>query len=105
MVTSAKINPPSAPIPTSGNTVSEERAWKNRLQLQAAVATTQISRIPVLLTVPVKVMASPDTARSPRKLSTFKAGFEVFMRAIRFVLSYLRHSRTGAAERQHLFTD
>src|SRR5271156_6417327 len=94
IVTSATINPPIPPIHTSGNTVSEAGAWKNRFQLQASVATTQISRIPVLLTVPGKVMASPDTARSTLKLFTFKAGFEVFIKAIRFLLIHVRQSGT-----------
>ena len=61
MVTIATTNPPTSPIP-SGNTASEVEARKNRLQLHAAVATTQISRMPVLLTVPANVIASPDTA-------------------------------------------
>jgi len=42
----------------------------------------KISRIPVVVTVPGKVMASPDTACSTRKLFTFKAEFEVFITAI-----------------------
>src|SRR6202041_2588100 len=88
IVTIATTNPPTSPIPISGNTASEVRAWKNRLQLHAAVATTQISRTPVLLTVPVNVIASPDSPLTTRKLLTFKAGFEVFIKAIRFLLIY-----------------
>src|SRR5580704_1199922 len=54
----------------------------NRFQLQAAVATAQISKMPVLLTVPEMVMLSPSTAPLMRNASPDSAGFEVFSRAI-----------------------
>jgi hypothetical protein len=54
----------------------------NRFQLQAAVATTQINKMPVLLTVPEMVMLSSNTAPPTRNASPDNAGLEVFIRAI-----------------------
>src|SRR5271170_89970 len=75
MVTSAMMNPPIPPAISSGNTACGP-AVTNRSQVHAAVATVQISRMPVLFTVPCSVMASP-AATWPWKAFAFSAGFEV----------------------------
>src|SRR5580700_871888 len=75
MVTSAMISPPIAPTISSGNAACGPSVT-NRSQVHAAVATVQISRMPVLFTVPCRVMASP-AATWPWKALALSAGFEV----------------------------
>src|ERR1700723_2821397 len=75
MVTSAMMNPPIPPAISSGNTAFGP--WATNLsQVHAAVATVQMSRMPVLFTVPCNVMASP-AATWPWNAFAFSAGFEV----------------------------
>jgi len=68
MVTSATMNPPTVPRATSGAT--DESAVFGSPHIRDAapsprcVATVQINRIPVLLTVPDTVMRSPSTKPS-----------------------------------------
>ena len=66
MVTIARMNPPMAPtriigpmacIASSGE--AGLNALKKRFHVQAAVATQQMSRMPVLFTAPEMVMLSP----------------------------------------------
>src|SRR3954451_5066368 len=61
----------------------------NRCHVQAALATVHKSRIPVLFTVPLKVMREAasmrDAERVPatsRNVFSPKAGFEVFIKGI-----------------------
>src|SRR5437660_6947037 len=80
MVTKAAISPPikpgsSSPMARSGEVVAT-------FHDQAAVAIAHISSKPVLLTVPLRVMVSPNATPSPLKVLSFNAGFEVFMSAI-----------------------
>src|SRR5215472_17943539 len=84
-VTRAKISPPIAPRIARPAACSGERVV--RFQAQAAVPIAQTSSNPVLLTVPVKVMASPRAMPSPRKVPSFNVGFDVRIRsAIRALL-------------------
>src|SRR6266436_2181074 len=75
------MNPPMAPTASRGPTdeiaASGSPAFRNRLQAQAAVATVQISRMPVLLTVPETVIRSPITKPSDSNADGFNAGFDV----------------------------
>src|SRR5947207_15391070 len=82
IVTMATMNPPIAPIAVRGSTVSAVGAWVNRFHVQAAVATAQTTRIPVLFTVPDRVICSPMPTPSAWKLLRFNAGFEVLISAI-----------------------
>src|SRR5580658_5130786 len=75
MVTSAMMKPPIPPAISSGKTACGPSVT-NLSQVQAAVATVQISRMPVLFTVPCRVMASP-AATWPWKAFALSAGFEV----------------------------
>src|SRR5271168_681883 len=50
-------------------------------QVQAAVAITQISSKPVLLTVPCSVIASPSPTPSPWNALAFRAGFDVLIKS------------------------
>src|SRR6266545_2741477 len=81
MVTSATMNPPMAPTASKGPTDeiadSGSPAFRNRLHVQAAVATVQISRMPVLLTAPDTVIGSPITKPSDSNADGFNAGFDV----------------------------
>src|SRR5205807_8594134 len=77
IVTMAKINPPIAPPNTRGT--DSVGAFRNRFQLQAAVATAQINSTPVLLAVPCTVIASPKATPSPRNAFSFKAGLAVLI--------------------------
>src|SRR6516164_3658337 len=88
-VTIATMNPPSAPTRSSGETAPKSRSTRNRYQVQAAVAKAQISRIPVLFTVPLRVMREVTSMvppywlpTTPRKVFSPRAGFEVFIRGI-----------------------
>ncbi len=92
-VTMATINPPSAPTSSRGATSAKSRATRKRYQVQAAVAKAQISRIPVLFTVPLRVMrvvTSIDPpywlSDTPRNVLSPRAGFEVFIRGIEQIL-------------------
>src|SRR5712664_2970568 len=76
IVTSAVTIPPSNP-PTIHGMAAPGVSECAIPQVHAAVATTQSSNTPVLLTVPCKVIASPPTAISPRKAFSFSAGLEV----------------------------
>ncbi len=90
MVTSATMNPPIAPRATSGPTeesaVSGSAALRKRLQVQAAVATVQMSRMPVLLTAPETVIRSPITKPSDSNADGFNAGLEVRNSATKYLL-------------------
>src|SRR5579862_185253 len=86
-VTSARMKPPMPPTARSGIAASGERV--KRFQLQAAVATTQINRMPALLTVPETVMVSPNAVLSARNTSPDKAGLDVFSIAIENLLNAL----------------
>src|SRR4029077_17596098 len=81
IVISATMNPPMAPTANKGPTynidASGAHAFRNRLQVQAAVATVQISRMPVLLTDPDTVIRSPITKPSVSNADGFNAGFDV----------------------------
>src|SRR5271156_1543913 len=50
-------------------------------QVQAAVAITQSSSTPVLLTVPCSVMGSPTLTPAPWKALAFRAGFDVLIKS------------------------
>src|SRR5277367_615526 len=78
MVTSAMMNPPIPPAISSGNTACGPSVT-NLSQVHAAVATVQISRMPVLFTVPCSVIASP-AATWPWNAFAFSAGFDVLSR-------------------------
>src|SRR5947209_20360075 len=80
MVTMAAISPPIAPGSRSPTARSGEVVA--RFHDQAAVAMAQTSSSPVLLTVPLRVMVSPNAMPSPLNVLSFNAGFEVFMSAI-----------------------
>ena len=54
------MSPPINPIMSGSPAVSGETV--NRFQLQAAVSTAQIRRMPVLFTAPEIVMLSPSPA-------------------------------------------
>src|SRR5262245_11107993 len=81
IVTRATMNPPIAPKARSGPidamADSGSAAFRKRFHVQAAVATEQINRTPVLLTVPDTVIRSPITRRSVSNADGFSAGFEV----------------------------
>src|SRR5713101_4689328 len=79
IVTRATTNPPMAPTPINGKTTSRVLPRTNRPQVHAAVATTQISSTPALLTVPWMVITSP-AASKPVKVFAFSAGFDVLSR-------------------------
>src|SRR5712692_5598371 len=76
IVTRATTNPPMAPTTINGRTTSKVLLRTNRPQVHAAVATTQISSTPALLTVPWMVIASP-AASKPWKVFAFSAGLDV----------------------------
>src|SRR6266849_4850644 len=76
IVTRATTNPPMAPMPIKGKTTSRVLLRTNRPQVHAAVATTQISSTPALLTVPWMVIASPAASR-PWKVFALSAGLDV----------------------------
>src|SRR5580700_1323298 len=75
MVTKAVIRPPSRPPIIHGIAFSGLGECE-RPQVQAEVATTQSRSMPVLLTVPCTVIASP-VAIWPWKAFSFRAGFAV----------------------------
>src|SRR5271157_3038307 len=83
IVTIATMNPPMPPTTSIGPTACiaswGDVALKKRFQVHAAVATQQISRMPVLLTAPDTVMLSPKVASPVRNASPLKAGFEVLI--------------------------
>src|SRR5271157_6002616 len=83
MVTIARMNPPMPPTTNMGAIAciasSGEGALKKRFHVHAAVATQQMSRMPVLLTAPEMVMLSPKVASPVRKVSPLKAGLEVLI--------------------------
>src|SRR5271157_5000291 len=83
MVTIARMNPPMPPTTIMGAIAciasSGEGALKKRFHVHAAVATQQMSRMPVLLTAPEMVMLSPKVASPVRKVSPLKAGLEVLI--------------------------
>ena len=70
----------------------------NEFQVQAAVATAQSSRMPVLLMVPLRVMRDEASMRLPpvwlraKSLKVFwpSAGFEVLIRGIEITPFLLR---------------
>src|SRR5580692_11595478 len=79
IVTSANTNPPIIPPIIHGRTASG--AWECASpHVQAAVPTAQTSKIPVLLTVPCTVMASPTMADGREKVRSFRAGLELLKR-------------------------
>src|SRR5512146_2856635 len=78
IVTSATTNPPIAPTTARPAAVSGERV--SRFHDHAAVAIAHSRRMPVLLTVPERVMVSPRATPSPRKAVLLRAGFEVLIR-------------------------
>src|SRR5579863_3711967 len=86
----AKTNPPSAPTKMAGPTKVISCVLRNRVQVHAAVATAQSSRMPVLLTVPSSVMRDEASTRFPpyalcaNSLKVFwpRAGLDVFIKAI-----------------------
>src|ERR1039458_2222420 len=93
MVTMATMKPPMPPMTSAGAITcmaSSGGALKKRFQVHAAVATQQMSRMPVLLTVPDTVMLSPSTASPVRKASELSAGFEVLINwAMRSLLTLI----------------
>src|SRR5262245_35346132 len=72
-VTRHVIKPPNKPPIIQGNAASGCSECANP-QVHAAVATTHKSRIPVLLTVPCTVIASP-VAIWPSTVFSFRTGF------------------------------
>ena len=75
---------------------SGETASKKRFHVQAAVATQQMTKMPVLLTAPDTVMLSPKVASPVRKVSPLKAGFEVLIScAMEFLLAGLAYLLVG----------
>src|SRR6476659_3580931 len=88
MVTRATMKPPMPPIINGRTAVSG--AAVNRFQLQAAVSTAQIRRIPVLFTAPEIVMLSAESSWARRKVFELNAGLDVFIKAIQLVYRYRR---------------
>src|ERR1039457_3979083 len=90
-VTMAQMNPPMTPTINHGATSAMSRDWVKRCQVQAAVAKAHTSRMPFLLTVPLRVMRSvasiappyPLLARS-RNVLSLKAGLDVFIKGMEF---------------------
>src|SRR5579863_5231120 len=89
-VTRAKTNPPSEPTNMAGPTKVMSCVLMNWVQVHAAVAIAQSSRMPVLLTVPSSVMRDEASTRLPpyalcaKSLKVFwpRAGLEVFIKAM-----------------------
>src|SRR4051794_16199970 len=74
----ATTNPPSAPTTASGITASGVRECRNMFHVHADVASASSSRIPVLFTVPLTVIAScPIATPSFRKAVSLNVGLEV----------------------------
>ena len=74
----------------AGPTVLMSRVCRNEFHVHAAVATAQSSRMPVLLTVPLRVIRAAASTRLPpywlwaKSLKVFfpSAGFDVFISAM-----------------------
>src|SRR3954463_6086940 len=90
MVTMAQMKPPKTPRitqPPMAAGLPEARYWN---QVQAAEANVRMRRMPVLLTVPLRVMRAVASIRLPpyplpgtlRKVFSPRAGFEVFIKAM-----------------------
>src|ERR1700693_5703661 len=76
-VTIATTKPPSAPM-SSRPIAADGSAERPRLQVQLAVATTQMSRRPVLLTVPSTVIPrSPVSERAFSNVLSLRTGLPV----------------------------
>src|ERR1017187_2449317 len=88
IVTMAQRNPPMLPASRYGVMSAIWCDCANRRQVQAAVATAQSSRMPVLLTVPLSVMepafaSSPDRGPAKsRKVFSLNAGLAVLISAM-----------------------
>src|SRR5438093_2783374 len=78
IVTSATMKPPKTP-PIIQGMAAPGTGECDKPQVHAAVATTQSSRRPVLLTVPCNVIASPK-ATWPLKAFSLSAGLDVRIR-------------------------
>src|ERR1700730_7141210 len=97
------MRPPISPINASGPTDSGECEWRNKFQVQAAVAITHTNSTPVLLTVPCSVIASPKATPSPRNVRSFNAGFDVLISCATLASSRRRtHHSTRVAVEAHV---
>src|SRR5260370_40858914 len=83
MVTSATMKPPKTP-PIIHGRAAPGTGECDKPQVHAAVATTQSNNMPVLLTVPCRVIASPK-ATWPLKAFSLSVGLHV---RIRFAMSF-----------------
>ncbi len=99
-VTKAQINPPNIPISIRGITSAISRDCMNRCHVQAAEAMAQMSRTPVLFTVPLRVMRSAASIRLPdglaarsRKVWSPSAGLDVFISAMILSIREIRCDR------------
>ena len=88
-VTMAQMNPPISPSIISGATADMSCSGRNKCHVQAAVAMAQMSRMPVLFTVPLSVIRSAASIRPPYcaseillKVFAPSAGLDVFISAI-----------------------
>ncbi len=85
----AQMKPPKTPTSSKGATSAMSRDCVNMCHVHAAVAKAQTSKMPVLLTVPFRVIRLVASIAPPywlpdrsRKVLSLKAGFEVFIRAM-----------------------
>src|SRR6516164_7495077 len=85
----AQMKPPKTPRRRSPATSAGSRETVNRYQVYAAVANAQTSRMPVLFTVPLRVMRLAASIAVPnpppdrlRNVLSPNAGFEVLKIAI-----------------------
>src|SRR5215472_1849658 len=92
----AQMKPPIAPTIRRPATEATSPEVMKRDQVHAALATASTSRIPVLFTVPLRVIraaASTYDGYPPptlRNVFSPRAGFEVFIRGIEISISALR---------------
>src|ERR1700722_872984 len=93
MVTMAVMKPPKTPSISRPDTVEGSWVSMNSRHVYAAVAKAQMSRMPVRLTVPFRVIRFAASMAPPKRAASWnvlepKAGLEVLNRGIKCSLHY-----------------